>query len=58
LLEIIFPKGDASMKTAVELAFYRSQIYSRMFNLHEQAHEEMHYVIENRELLGKKINKS
>ena len=42
----------------MELSFYRSLIYSKVLGRHEAAHEELHFVIENRDALDPKITKS
>lgn len=43
----------------VELSFYRGLIYSKLCGgKHDSAHEEYHFVIENREALESRISKS
>ena len=48
-------RSKESIKRRVELAFYRSQIYSKAHKMHKQSHLELNYVIENRESLDPSI---
>eukprot|EP00347_Sterkiella_histriomuscorum_P018371 403345756 len=56
--ELLNYQNPQSKRNLVELAFYRSQIFSKTFTMHEQAHEDLHYVIENRDCLNPQIWKS
>lgn len=49
-METLVPR-DSSYKNRVELSFYRFLIYGKQMGIHEQALEELHYVIENRDKL-------
>jgi hypothetical protein len=58
LVEMLHPRGDYSRKKRVELAFYRSVIYSKIYNAHDKAHDELHFLVENRDALDSKITRT
>lgn len=58
LVELLNYNKPNHSRNMVELSFFRAQLLSGVFGLHDLAHEELHFVVENRDKLQPHITKS